>query len=382
MPFWRQVLFIFFVFFVALATAAWADKSIGIVLSAEGEVYVVRPSAKGGDARSPLAVKDPLYVMDTVTTGAGAKLQILLNDDSSVTVASDSTLELSDFSDDESNPRFGAKLEGGLIRILTGEITEKNPAGFKVTTAHATVGIRGTSLSVGTDENRTVVSVYNSPRLVVVNGVDVAEHFKITVELGGRQELTPLSPEEEDAGKISGVPAGSGSSLGGGNWAGLTSTPEPTFNLEPDPGIAMPAAGMASVSSLPGVETSRPEYSGLAFGFDVDLSNGAISNGFMTGTYASEGESWSMALEGGTGLARPSGFSVDGIAGRFRHTGGSLVNPPSIAASGSLRGNTDLATVVDGGTFPVTGSVTVDPAAPQGYIRDEPNLSGHGQINY
>ncbi|MDR1579808.1 MAG: FecR family protein, partial [Synergistaceae bacterium] len=129
--------------FFAVIGVSFADDGIGMVITLEGRAVARR---NGSDAA--LALKDRVFKGDTVTAFAGAKIQILLDDDSAITISQNSTVQISDFLDSGSVSKFSAHLAEGRARIVTGRITENNPEGFKVTTKHAAIGIRGTILTV------------------------------------------------------------------------------------------------------------------------------------------------------------------------------------------------------------------------------------------
>lgn len=113
-------------------------------------VIAVTPGAfvQRGNARAPLKLKDPLYKEDQVSTDATGKLQLLFADDTTVAVAPDSMVNIADFSfGGPAKASFAMGVGRGLARVVTGKVVEQNREGFKVTTPHATVGIRGTILT-------------------------------------------------------------------------------------------------------------------------------------------------------------------------------------------------------------------------------------------
>jgi hypothetical protein len=188
------------------AQAAQAEgKPIGLVIAVSGEAFAER---SGG--RVPLALKTPIMESDTLITGTGARLQVLLDDESSLTIGADSSLEMSEFVNAGDAPCFGARLGQGILRIITGTITEANPEGFKITTPLATIGIRGTILVVDATDRHTTVRVVSSERAVVVNGTEVAQFFKITINKDGDYEVAPLTREDLQEELDAATPAFSG----------------------------------------------------------------------------------------------------------------------------------------------------------------------------
>ncbi|MDR1579122.1 MAG: FecR family protein, partial [Synergistaceae bacterium] len=168
-------------------------EPIATVIAASGTVEVARAGS-----RVPLALKDPIYVKDSILTGADGKVQILFGDGSAVNVAPESAFDMSAYADVGDDSNFAANLFQGAVRIITGTITENNPENFEVKTPLATVGIRGTILYVEADDKHTTVKVFNSDKTVIVNGIAVAETFKITVTLDEEPRVVPLAPGEAE----------------------------------------------------------------------------------------------------------------------------------------------------------------------------------------
>jgi hypothetical protein len=292
-----------------------ADDGMGMVLAVDGSADAVREGK-----RTKLAPKDRLFVLDTIATGTDSKLQILLDDDTSVTMGPESTLEMREFSNEPDDSRFSSHLAGGRMRIITGETTERNPDGFKLTTRHATVGIRGTVLTVMANDSFTSVNVNNTDKMVLINGTLVPEFHRAVITDGGEPEITPLpSDERERDGELS-------TAIEGGIHDGSMLADVPAggvldFDLKPD--IALepgPTRGVAegTLSSTIPDNTVSGEFS-----FIVDIAHGTISEGTIAAsvnhTYL-EGN-FTVDLSGGTGLATSSGFNVGGFSGVIDYAG-------------------------------------------------------------
>ncbi|MDR3354215.1 MAG: FecR family protein [Synergistaceae bacterium] len=177
-------------------SAAAAEDGIGMVLSLEGEATALR-----GGAEVPLEVRSRVYESDVVSVWMDSKLQILLDDETSLTLGPDSTLDLIEFSEEAGGEKFESRLSEGSMRIITGETTERNPDGFKITTRHAAVAIRGTVLSLVTNDDFTRVDVESTKRTVLVNMQEISEFNRMTIHADGTEEITPL-PVEERAGDM------------------------------------------------------------------------------------------------------------------------------------------------------------------------------------
>jgi hypothetical protein len=243
-------------------------------------------------------------VSDTITTGFNSKVQILLRDDSAITLGEDSELELSEFSDIGVSPKFAANFVKGSLRIITGKITEANPEGFKITTQHATVGIRGTILSLRTDDQRTKLVVLNTDKTVIFNSVSVSENQWAVAEQGGTPIIAPLTQQEkeEEIREMIIAPiteSTSGSTEGQAEEAGAEAEAE----AEAETGAAPPSAEAGdSFAEIPDIEytpeipftppdnptppiTTTATYNGSVgengegtFSFDLDIQKNTISN--------------------------------------------------------------------------------------------------------
>ena len=141
-----------------LCGAAHAATEVGTVISAKPGVFALR-----GGKKIPLSLKDRVKSTDVLYTNASGRLQVILDDDSTIALASDTRLELVKVVA-TGKPEFKANVPTGLARFITGKIVEQNPEGFSVTTPKGTVGIRGTILSVRAGDGSVTVYVTNTTK--------------------------------------------------------------------------------------------------------------------------------------------------------------------------------------------------------------------------
>ncbi|MDR0652942.1 MAG: FecR family protein [Synergistaceae bacterium] len=304
-------------FFAVCGVSFAAGDGIGMVSAVEG-----RAVARRNGADVALALKDRVFENDAITASAGAKVQILLDDDSAITIAQDSTIQISDFLDSGSDSKFSAHLAEGRARIVTGRITENNSEGFKVTTKHAAIGIRGTILTVTATDDETQVEVENTDKVVYVNDVAVPEFQRAIIREGEAPELTPtargltspesasldpVSPEETSPEEAENVAL---PSLEGG----LAEQTAPNMKT---PGSVIPAYARASGT----LSNGTGEISGN-FGFKLDLQTGDISEGniVMSGRDISNYYDMDMSFYNGKGKAGSGGFRVEDFAGTITVT--------------------------------------------------------------
>jgi hypothetical protein len=354
--FFGVVVFLLFFGFAA-AEAQAADAPIAEVLT-----IVPGATVNRNGQTLPLEKFSPLHLSDTVSTDATGRVKILFNDDSIVSVGSNTSLDLRDFADSGASSVFNVRLLQGVARVITGRIVEQNPQGFAVSTPEGIIGIRGTIISLRTGGGATTVYVENTTRAVYVNNIDVPGGHKITIP-GDTIQPEPILPQDRrnlgrdlalrggngvaaaapepvmDSGRpeeqlrsstrlaaragllppdtpLAGVPlstqslgdslmagggGGGGGGVGGGGiggGGGLTVTPIIA-------GYAYSSGGLAAGS-----------FTYLDFGFEMDLTSGAIFNGYMNGegTYSSP---TSFNLTGGTGgtLDAMNQYPIQGFTG-------------------------------------------------------------------
>lgn len=199
-------------FWAAFCCLSLSLAAPGVAASSQpaeaARVIAVTPGAfvQRGNARTPLKLKDPLYKEDQVSTDATGKLQLLFADDTTVAVAPDSMVNIADFSfGGPAKASFALGVGRGLARVVTGKVVERNREGFKVTTPHATVGIRGTILTADVrspSQSKFILSQLGAGHTVSVFNTATGQHTEmpkagLTTEVGATGNvLRPATPAE------------------------------------------------------------------------------------------------------------------------------------------------------------------------------------------
>jgi len=165
-------------------------KDVGVIISYKAGVVAQR-----NDKTVDLAMKAIVNDKDILKTDETGRAQILFNDETSVSLGSNTLLKLEDVIDDNANSAFRARIDHGIVRFITGKIVEKNPNGFSVVTPDATVGIRGTIFAVRVGNGTTTVFVTNTTKQVFVNGVLIPSGFKIVLPQG---TIAPITSDDND----------------------------------------------------------------------------------------------------------------------------------------------------------------------------------------
>ena len=182
-------------------------------------VALIRGDIKARSAGSEwrqLSKASPLYEGDEVVSHGTSYAMIVFRDESKVLVRADSYLRIDSFNFDskkksivqsniDSNKQhkpdsFSIRLLKGGFRMLTGLISKRNPNNVRLTTATATIGIRGTLFDVDTGGKglEFVVRVFEGGIWWEYQGV------RRNVDAGGvdclaRRNCTPTDAMDNDA---------------------------------------------------------------------------------------------------------------------------------------------------------------------------------------
>jgi hypothetical protein len=361
---------------LAAPAARAATEPAGLVLEITPGAFVER-----GWEKIPLELKAPVQAGDTLITDATGRLRVLMEDDTALSFGAHTSFTLESYQAEGRNPEFKGRLAQGLLRALTGKITEMNPQGFALTTPEATVGIRGTMLTLRSENGRSTVLVENTLRRVLVNGMDVPGGYQIAIAPGLPPDLRPIEPADRrrigrDLAAVGRTPTAAAAPEPG------MAAPSPMTNLQagtrttlaglavndlraPDlpltPALPLPLPPpTASVSGMLNLSSYVLGYHTAGeFGFQVDLSSGAISGGYLDAIIVNFDPFnppmdlyGYYTLSGGTGLANASGFTVGGLSGNFTATPLAGMGADETVA-GTMGGTDNLLTAPDGGN--VTG---------------------------
>lgn len=330
-----------------LAGGVCTAKDVGQVISFKAGVTAQRD----GQAVA-LEMKSPVGDRDTLMTDATGRAQILFDDDTTVSLGSNTSLSLETVVAEGANPAFKARMGQGVARFITGKIVEKNPDGFSVVTPDATVGIRGTIFAVRVGNGTTTVFVTNTTKQVFVNGVLVPTGFKITLPHG---TPTPMTPADHNL--VSGSVAANSPASGG---TAQLAPPSPVVGNPITPttlaqtpivsqalGEGFRQTGNANVSG----SLSSDGYTG-SFSFLVNLASGSVSNGVMQ---SGNSDVTPNPLTGGSGSISGASLNVSGFTGDGNT--GSMSGSASRNTSGlSVSGGYKIINTIDGelkesGTF-------------------------------
>ena len=129
------------------------DVIIGVIAVGVGEI-INQDSEK-------LTTGSKIYFGDTIITKAQSNAQILLLDETAITVGEKSELTIDEFVYDPQSKvgKIVSNIKIGTVRIITGEISKKNPDNLEVNVPTGSIGARGTEFVVVTtsDQKSTIL---------------------------------------------------------------------------------------------------------------------------------------------------------------------------------------------------------------------------------
>ena len=131
----------YFFTFILLTMTTFAN--IGMVMAMKGQADIKRDTKL-------ISVTNGMDIEkgDEIITKLKTKVQIMLNDDTAITIGPDSSFAFVDyFYDKTKTSKLSMKATRGFFRSVTGKIGKIAPERFKVKTNMATIGVRGTDFS-------------------------------------------------------------------------------------------------------------------------------------------------------------------------------------------------------------------------------------------
>ena len=134
---------------IAQAQELSIDKQlVGIVGAISGTVKTETRTLKAGDK---------IYLNETIYAAEGAGTQLLLLDQSTFTIGSDSEVVMDTFIYDPAtnDGKIVASVKQGSLKVISGLISKKNPDSLTVEVPEGTLGSRGTEFQTIVSKKRT-----------------------------------------------------------------------------------------------------------------------------------------------------------------------------------------------------------------------------------
>jgi len=119
--------------------------NIGNIMALKGSAEIHKKSNDILTAKSGMTIDKG----DTIVTQRKTRVQVILKDDTVITIGSHSSFSFDTyFFDGSKKSTLSMRMNRGFFRSVTGKIGKMAPERFKVKTSSATIGIRGTDFSV------------------------------------------------------------------------------------------------------------------------------------------------------------------------------------------------------------------------------------------
>ncbi len=142
-----------FILLLLTAVSLWAG--IGNIAALKG-LAIIHRDGKNINAKPGIEIEQK----DNITTKAQTKVQVILNDNTVVTIGSNSSFSFLEFSQKKGEEKISMQSTRGFFRSVTGKIGKVAPERFKVHTVSATIGIRGTDFSALIKKDLEIIKCY------------------------------------------------------------------------------------------------------------------------------------------------------------------------------------------------------------------------------
>lgn len=155
------------VLFFVLTLSAFVWSNIGNVAALKGDANIFRNS-------KTLKIKSgmSLEVKDKIVTSSQSRVQVILKDDTVVTIGPDSSFVFDAYTfGTKANSQVAMHIDRGFFRSVTGKIGKLAPERFKVKTVSATIGIRGTDFSALVSDNEEIISCYRGSIVALIDNI-------------------------------------------------------------------------------------------------------------------------------------------------------------------------------------------------------------------
>ena len=139
--------FVSLIFLLFSSSNVIANEMIGIVAVGIGDI--------SNQNNEKLTTGSKIYFGDTIVVKAQSNAQILLLDETALTVGEKSEITIDEFIYDPQSKvgKIVSNIKIGTVKIITGEISKKNPDNLEVNVPTGSVGARGTEFVVVTESD-------------------------------------------------------------------------------------------------------------------------------------------------------------------------------------------------------------------------------------
>jgi len=152
--------------FLLLLMSLSLFANIGNIMAIKGHADIQRSGSLLNASNGMVLEKG-----DNIITAKKSRVQVMLKDETVVTVGANSSFSFVEYLYDETkNSKITMRANRGFFRSVTGHIGKLAPERFKVKTASATIGIRGTDFSGEILGDREIFKCYKGVIFIEFEG--------------------------------------------------------------------------------------------------------------------------------------------------------------------------------------------------------------------
>ena len=141
----KNFFYILFIYFL-LIFKSFSAEFIGVVGVAVGEI--------NNQNNEKLFSGSKIFYGDTIVVKSKSNAQILFLDETVMTVGENTELTIDDFVYDPqtNNGNFITNIKSGVVKTISGKISEKNPENLEIKIPNGSLGVRGTEFLVSLND--------------------------------------------------------------------------------------------------------------------------------------------------------------------------------------------------------------------------------------
>ncbi len=175
-----------------LSTSIFAQ--IGQVVALKGEVNVERESKI-----QELLLKDEIFKNDQITTLKDSRTQLLLNDETIITIGENSIFKVDEYLfNEEKESNLKMNFFNGTFKVISGKIGKLNPDSFKLQTKTASIGIRGTEILLQLEAEKEKIMCTQGTIIVTMKETNKTIILNVGESLVVNLTTNKLSVEKND----------------------------------------------------------------------------------------------------------------------------------------------------------------------------------------
>jgi|TARA_B110000093_G_scaffold13308_1_gene12452 hypothetical protein len=145
------------IIFMFTQSYGFSKEFIGVISAGIGDIT--------NQKNEKLSTGSKIFYGDTIIVKEKSNAQILLLDETALTVGEKSELTIDDFVYDPETKvgKIVSSIKLGTVRIITGEISKQNPDNLNVKVPTGSIGARGTEFAVVTESNNKSTIILLGP---------------------------------------------------------------------------------------------------------------------------------------------------------------------------------------------------------------------------